>query len=61
MCQQNLPLSILVTAPEGEVLRYCAALVLVRPDEFVAWAGTTPEVSEAEIRKVLQVVQARAT
>jgi len=59
--KQNLPLSILVTAPEGEVLRYCAALVLVRPDEFVAWVGNTPEVSEAEILKVLQVVQAVAT
>jgi len=59
--KQNLPLSILVIAPEGEVLRYCAALVLVRPDEFVAWVRNTPEVSEAEILKVLQVVQALAT
>ena len=59
--EQNLPLSILVTAPEGEVLRYCAALVLVRPDAFVAWVGNTPELSEDQILKVLQVVQARAT
>jgi len=58
---QNLPLTIFVTAPEGEVLRYGAALVLVRPDEFVAWVGNTPEVSDAEIREVLQVVQARVT
>lgn len=33
---QNLPLTICVTALEGEVSRYRAALVLVRPDAFVA-------------------------
>ena len=59
--EQNLPLTIILAAPEGEVLRYGAALVLVRPDGFIAWVGNTPEVSDAEIRKVLQVVQARST
>jgi len=59
--EQNLPLTICETAPEGEVLRYGAALVLVRPDEFIAWVGNTPEVSDAEIREVLQVVHARVT
>lgn len=59
--ERNLPLTIVVAAPEGEVLRYGAALVLVRPDGFIAWAGSTPEVSDAEIRKVLQVVQARSS
>ena len=54
---QNLPLTICVNPPEGEVLRYAAALVLVRPDEFVAWTGNTPHVSDAEIREVLQIVQ----
>lgn len=54
---QGLPLTICVTPPEGEVLRYAAALVLVRPDEFVAWTGNTPHVSDAEIREVLQIVQ----
>ena len=58
---QNLPLTICVTAPEGEVSRYRAALVLVRPDAFVAWVGNTPEIGDAEIREVLQVVQARVT
>ena len=58
---QNLPLTIFVTASEGEVLRYGAALVLVRPDEFVAWVGNTPEISDAEIREVLRVVQAGVT
>lgn len=56
--EQNLPLTICAAPPEGEVLRYRAALVLVRPDEFVAWVGNTPDISDAEIREVLQVVQA---
>ena len=55
---QNLPLTICATSPEGEVLRYGTALVLVRPDEFVAWVGSRPEISDAEIREVMQVVQA---
>ena len=59
--EQNLPLTVCVAAPEGEVLRYGAALVLVRPDEFVAWVGKTSEVSDAEIRAVLRMVQALAT
>ena len=58
---QNLPLTVVTALPEGEVLRYRAALVLVRPDEFVAWVGNTAEVSEAEIREVLQLVQALET
>ena len=57
---QNLPLTIVTSKPEGEALRYGAALVLVRPDEFVAWVGTTPEVDTDEIRDVLQLVQAIA-
>ena len=56
--EQKLPLTICETSPEGEVLRYGATLVLIRPDEFVAWVGTAPEISDAEIRDVLQVVQA---
>ncbi len=59
--EQNLPLAICVTPPEGEVLRYGATLVLVRPDEFVAWVANTTEVGNAEIREVLQVVQALVT
>ena len=58
---QNLPLKIVVAAPEGQVLRYGAALVLVRPDEFVAWTANTPEISDTEIREVLRVVQAGVT
>lgn len=55
--EQNLPLTVCVAAPEGEVLRYDAALVLVRPDEFVAWTANTPEPGEADIRQVLGMIQ----
>lgn len=55
--EQNLPLTVCVAAPEGEALRYAAALVLVRPDEFVAWTGNTPEPDHAEIRQVLRMIQ----
>ncbi|MBI2728422.1 MAG: FAD-dependent monooxygenase [Polaromonas sp.] len=53
----DLPLTVCVAAPEGEVLRYAAALVLVRPDEFVAWTANTPEPGDAEIRQVLRIIQ----
>ncbi len=55
--EQNLPLTVCVAAPEGEVLRYDADLVLVRPDEFVAWTANTPEPGEADIRQVLGMIQ----
>lgn len=51
---QNLPLSVVVALPVGEVLRYESALILVRPDEFVAWVGNTNEVSQAEIQAVFE-------
>ncbi|MES2401492.1 MAG: FAD-dependent monooxygenase [Pseudomonadota bacterium] len=55
--EQKLPLTICVAAPEGEVLRYEAALVLVRPDEFVAWVSNSAEVSDGQIRDVLRMIQ----
>ncbi len=35
----GLPLQLVEDTPDGERQRYGAALVLVRPDQFVAWAG----------------------
>ena len=56
--EHKLPLTAVTAPAEGQVLRYGAALVLVRPDEFVAWVGNNAEVSDEEIRDVLQMVQA---
>lgn len=36
----QLPLTVVEMPAEGEAARYAASLVLVRPDQFVAWAGT---------------------
>lgn len=35
----GLPLTLIEDSAEGERQRYAAPLVLVRPDQFVAWAG----------------------
>lgn len=44
----GLPLQLVEDLAGGERLRYEAALVLVRPDQFVAWAGTgVPSVAQA--------------
>lgn len=55
--EQKLLFSVCTAAPEGEVLRYGAALVLVRPDEFVAWTSNASDLSDAEIRDVLRLTQ----
>jgi 2-polyprenyl-6-methoxyphenol hydroxylase-like FAD-dependent oxidoreductase len=42
----GLPLQLIEDSAEGERQRYGASLILVRPDQFVAWAGSgalTPE------------------
>ena len=56
----GLPLTICAALPEGEVLRYGACLVLVRPDEFVSWVCKTAEVTDAEVKQVLQRIQSGA-
>lgn len=55
--EQGLPLTVCEAAREGEVLRYDAPLVLVRPDGFVVWAASTDQPSESDIRNVLKLAQ----
>ncbi len=50
---QNLPLTVVEATGGGEHTRYGAPLVLVRPDQFVAWTGGTGAVSMGEARQVL--------
>lgn len=57
--QAGLPLTVVQTPREGEAARYEAALVLVRPDAFVAWASPSAEVDEATVQAVLRRVQGR--
>jgi len=57
----GLPLDVVTSTPDGEAGRYGAALVLVRPDAFVAWVGE-PEDLDAKtdakpVREVLRLVQ----
>lgn len=39
----NLPLAVVEAAAEGDAARYEASLVLVRPDNFVAWSARAQE------------------
>ncbi len=52
---QSLPLAVVQAPGLGEPGRYNARLVLVRPDQFVAWAGSGAEVGADQAREVLQV------
>jgi len=56
--ERNIPLTIVTSAMTPEVARYEAALVLVRPDAFVAWTGQQMAVDAATINEILQLVQA---
>ena len=47
------PLLVIEDSAEGERQRHAAALILVRPDQFVAWAGGG-EVSQDQARSILQ-------
>lgn len=49
----SFPLTIVMADGAGEAARYGAKLVLVRPDQFVAWAADA--VSQDETRRVLSV------
>ena len=50
----GIPLTIVEDAGDGEVARYAASLILVRPDHFVAWVCGDAEVSEVDAQAVLQ-------
>ncbi|MDM0045928.1 FAD-dependent monooxygenase [Variovorax dokdonensis] len=45
----SLPLSIVEAVQTDETARYAAGLVLVRPDQFVAWAGQAASVEDARL------------
>jgi 2-polyprenyl-6-methoxyphenol hydroxylase-like FAD-dependent oxidoreductase len=53
----NLPLTVVEEGAEGEAARYEAALVLVRPDQFVAWTAREARVALNEARQILQLAR----
>ncbi len=48
-----LPLAIVQAASVGEVGRYQARLILVRPDQFVCWAGNEVDAAGDQITDIL--------
>ena len=54
--RMGLPLHTVVDNAQGERQRYQAPLVLVRPDQFVAWVGDAQEVSVETALGVLRQV-----
>jgi 4-hydroxyisophthalate hydroxylase len=55
----NLPLTVLQVPAEGEAARYQSSLVVVRPDQFVAWASREPEISLVEAGRILKLASGR--
>jgi hypothetical protein len=49
----SVPLAVVEDPGKGESGRYAARLVLVRPDQFVAWASPTATVGLDEARRLL--------
>jgi 4-hydroxyisophthalate hydroxylase len=52
-------LTVLLDPGHGEMARYRARLVLVRPDEFVAWTSPSPTLGVDEARRLLHRVTGR--
>ena len=56
----NLPLTVVEDRAQGEAARYEATLVLVRPDQFVAWSAREAGVAIDEARRVLRLARGDA-
>lgn len=51
----KMPLTVVQDAATGEAARYEAKLVLIRPDQFVAWASAEAQVTADAARYLLQL------
>ena len=56
----SLPLTVVEDPAHGEGARYEAQLVLVRPDQFVAWSLGEARIGLHEARRILQLVRGDA-
>ena len=54
---RSLPLTVVEDPGTGETARYEARLVLVRPDQFVAWTDQRAELTADEADRVLRLAQ----
>jgi hypothetical protein len=55
--ESNTPLTVVEAHAEGDAARYQASLVLVRPDQFVAWAAREPQVATGEAGRILKLAR----
>jgi 4-hydroxyisophthalate hydroxylase len=55
----HVPLTVVEDPGDGEMARYGARLVLVRPDHFVAWTSAAPALGVDEARRLLHTVTGR--
>ncbi|GAC1346267.1 MAG: FAD-dependent oxidoreductase [Acetobacteraceae bacterium] len=59
--RMNLPLTIITDTSIGGRERYEAALVLIRPDQFVAWSGGDGDQADAIVARVIGANDEAAT
>jgi hypothetical protein len=50
-----MPLTVVEDSADGEGARYEAELVLVRPDQFVAWSGREARLGFDEAHRILKL------
>jgi 2-polyprenyl-6-methoxyphenol hydroxylase-like FAD-dependent oxidoreductase len=55
----HLPLTVLEDPGHGDMARYRARLVLVRPDQFVAWTSASPTLGPDDVHRLLHRVTGR--
>jgi 2-polyprenyl-6-methoxyphenol hydroxylase-like FAD-dependent oxidoreductase len=55
----NIPLTVIDADAGGEADRYEASLVLVRPDQFVAWSTREPRIAPHEADRILKLATGR--
>jgi 2-polyprenyl-6-methoxyphenol hydroxylase-like FAD-dependent oxidoreductase len=53
----HVPLTVVGAQAEDEAARYEASLVLVRPDQFVAWSAREPQIALDEARRILKLAR----
>ena len=53
----GVPLNVVHQAHGSEADRYEASWVLVRPDQFIAWVGESPQVNAKQAQALFQRIR----